>query len=152
MTSDGQPLDLAVIGSGAIGILSATLAARAGHRVGLWCPRGPAPPGAASLTLRCTGALEATSEVAAIAGPAELPRWGNILVAIPATAYADVLGAALPHLRDGQAVIFSGALSLAQLWLHEAALRVGATPEIAAWGTTLGTACGAGRFRPRWRR
>ena len=137
-------LDLAVIGAGPIGILSAALAARAGHRVGLWCPRSPAPRGATRLTLRCTGALDSSFEVAAIAGPAELARWDTVLVAIPATAYAGVLGAALPHLRDGQAVILSGALSLVQLWLQEAAQRDGRAPQIAAWGTTLGTAARSG--------
>ncbi len=134
-----EPLDLAVIGAGPIGILSATQAAKAGHRVGMWNPRGrsPAPE---RYALKCTGALDAEVEVEAIADPAALAKAQTVLIAIPATAYQPVLSAVAPHLRQGQDVIFSGALSLAQLWLREKTIENGSAPAIATWGTTLGTA------------
>ncbi len=132
-------LDLAVIGAGPIGILSATLAASAGHRVGVWCPRTPAPPGE-RLVLRCTGKLESSVEVENLSGPQSLAGWSNVLVALPATAYADVLGMAMPFLHQRQTVIFSGALSLVQFWLRDAIQRRGPAPDLLAWGTTLGTA------------
>ncbi|MET4575900.1 NAD/NADP octopine/nopaline dehydrogenase family protein [Ottowia thiooxydans] len=131
-------LDLAVIGAGPIGILSATLASLAGHRVGLWSPRTPVQ--GARITLRCSGKLESAVEVENMAGPDSLGSWSHVLVALPATAYDDVLGRAAPFLRSQQTVIFSGALSLVQFWLKDILAKQGSSPELIAWGTTLGTA------------
>ncbi|MPS28083.1 MAG: hypothetical protein E2576_10005 [Alcaligenaceae bacterium] len=131
-------LDLAVIGTGPIGILSATLAASAGHRVGVWSPRTPVE--GRRLTLRCSGKLESSVEVENISGPESLAEWSHILVALPATAYADVLGMATPFLHGKQTVILSGALSLVQFWFRDSVDWKGSAPDLVAWGTTLGTA------------
>lgn len=131
-------LDLAVIGAGPIGILSATLAASAGHRVGVWSPRTPLE--GERVTLRCSGALESSVEAETISDPQSLAGWSHVLVALPATAYAGVLGMALPFLHERQTVILSGALSLVQFWLRDSVQRHGAAPDLVAWGTTLGTA------------
>jgi len=130
-------LDLAVIGAGPIGILSATLATGAGHRVGVWSPRTPIA--GARLALRCSGKLETRVAVENICTPQALARWHHVLVALPATAYVDVLGMAAPFLHQEQTVIVSGALSLVQFWLKASVERRGPAPSLAAWNTTLGT-------------
>lgn len=131
-------LDLAVIGAGPIGILSASLASLAGHRVGIWSPRTRLTGD--RVTLQCSGKLESSVQVENIATPQGLGSWRHVLVAVPATAYSDVLEAAAPYLSSQQTVIFSGALSLVQFWLKEVLAKHGSAPELVAWGTTLGTA------------
>jgi len=130
-------LDLAVIGIGPMGILSATLAANAGHRVGVWSPRTPVV--GARLTLHCSGKLQTRVTVENIRTPQTLARWRHILVALPATAYVDVLSMAAPFLHQEQTVIISGALSLVQFWLKTSVERYGPAPSLVAWSTTLGT-------------
>ncbi|WP_431280917.1 NAD/NADP octopine/nopaline dehydrogenase family protein [Humitalea sp. 24SJ18S-53] len=140
-------LRLAVIGAGAIGGLSAALAAEAGHEVAIWSPRGAPRHGTVTdgrLALRCTGALVAEHSVALLPDAAALSDWPILLLAVPGDAYPLLLPAVLAALQPGQTVICGGALSLAPLWLKEQAEARGLTPGIVAWGTTLGT----GRITP----
>lgn len=129
---------LAVLGAGAIGAVSAALAASRGHEVAIASPRGAPRLGqavAGRLAYRCTGGFAWEGEVALLDGIAALADWTVILLATPGDAYPAVLPALQAVLRPGQTVICSGALSLAPLWLAER------TPaEVVAWGTTLGTA------------
>ncbi|WP_439597055.1 NAD/NADP octopine/nopaline dehydrogenase family protein [Falsiroseomonas sp.] len=134
---------LAIIGAGPIGGLSAALAAQRGHEVALWSPRGPLRHGEVSgesLELRCTGALEATLPIRLLPGIEALADWPVLLLAVPGDAYPALLPALLEVLRPGQVVICGGALSLAPLWLAEQAAARGVPVQVAAWGTTLGTA------------
>ncbi|MGX9966222.1 NAD/NADP octopine/nopaline dehydrogenase family protein [Roseomonas sp. F4] len=134
---------LAIIGAGPIGGLSAALAAQRGHEVALWSPRGAPRHGLIEgdrLTLRCTGALEAELPAQLLPDITALSAWPNLLLAVPGDAYPSLLPALLEVLRPGQVLICSGALSLAPLWLAEQAAARGVSLQVAAWGTTLGTA------------
>ena len=127
---------VAIVGSGAIGRAYAVLASRAGHDVAIWSPRGAAVPSA----LAYSGIVEGRCEVGSVADVADLGAADVVLVAIPATAYADVIPRVASHLRSAQFVFLSGALSLAPLWLAELAAEHGQRPVVAASGTTVATA------------
>ncbi|MFO1324969.1 MAG: NAD/NADP octopine/nopaline dehydrogenase family protein [Burkholderiales bacterium] len=144
---------VAMVGAGAIARACAVLLARDGHTVALWSPRGrgaadlPAArttsatwPAAPAATLVYTGVVEGTAEVALLDDPAEIASADVVVVALPAFAYPSVLPRIAPHLRTGQTVFVSGALSLAPLWLAELAAADGRHPLLAASGTTVATA------------
>jgi len=126
---------VAIAGAGAIGRAYAVLASRAGHDVALWAPRGEAPA-----ELVCDGVVQGRCRVEVLGDTANLACADAVLVAIPATAYADVIPCIAPHVRSSQFVFVSGALSLAPLWLAELAAANGERPTIAASGTTVATA------------
>lgn len=144
---------VAIVGAGAIARAYAVLLAGAGHSAALWSPRGgglrdvaahDTPPvtwpAAHGVRLRAEGLATGEHAVSVLAAPAALRDADAVLVAIPANAYAATLPRIAPHLRAGQLVFVSGALSLAPLWLAELAAAHGARPLVAASGTTVATA------------
>ena len=144
---------VAIVGAGAIARAYAALLAGAGHAAALWSPSGAgtrdlrtastyvsAWPDARAVTLTYSGAVEGTATVAALGSPADLAAAAAVIVALPAPAYANVLPTIAPHLRPGQTVFVTGALSLAPLWLAELAAAHGTRPVVAASGTTVATA------------
>ncbi len=103
-------LSVAILGAGHGGLALAAALARDGHRVALW-NRSPerVKPVAALGGIRLTGpgsaeALApvslATSDLAAALSGAR-----RVLVAVPASAHAEVARACAPHLRAGQSVL-----------------------------------------------
>lgn len=110
-----------------------------GSSVGLWSRNYThhevQPDG--TLLLTTTGAVEGTFSVPTIPTLAGIADYDIAVIALPATAYADLLPALAGHLGSNMSVIFSGSLSLAPLWLHEMAQARGQSPTIIAWGTTL---------------
>ena len=146
-------MKVAIVGAGAVARAYAALLARAGHAAALWSPSGAgtrdlgatseclaAWPHARAVTLTYSGVVEGTATVAALANPAEIRAADVVIVAVPATAYADVLPVIAPHLQSSQIAFMTGALSLAPLWLAELAATHGSTPLVAASGTTVATA------------
>lgn len=128
-------MQVAVLGSGPVGRATAGVLAEGGHAVRLVRPRGAAPERA--LPLRFQGALEASIEVPFAEGIAAIGDAEVVVLAIPATAYRDVLPPLARLARLGTTIIFGGGLSLAPLWL---ARQVAAGVPVIAWGTTLATA------------
>ncbi|SDN43391.1 opine dehydrogenase [Ensifer sp. YR511] len=112
---------------------------RRGHTVGIWSrsfdPTRDTLPGPLKLT--ATGVVDGSFEVKKLQRLTELEGYPIVIIALPATAYFDVLPDLAMHLTSQQIVIFSGSLSLAPLWLHEMARYAGNDPTITAWGTTL---------------
>ena len=146
-------MKVAIVGAGAVARAYAALLARAGHAAALWSPSGAgtrdlgatserlaAWPHARAVTMTYGGVVEGTATIAALAGPADVGAADAVIVALPATAYADVLPVVAPHLRSSQITLMTGALSLAPLWLAELAATHGAAPVVAASGTTVATA------------
>src|SRR3954469_23000124 len=127
---------VAIVGAGAIARAYAVLVSRAGHEPSMWAPRGQPP----SPTLEYGGVIEGRCTVVPLAEVAGIAHADAVLVAIPATAYADVIPQIAPWLRSSQVVFVSGALSLAPLWLAELAAAHGERPIVAASGTTVATA------------
>ncbi|KAA0972379.1 hypothetical protein FPY71_04600 [Aureimonas fodinaquatilis] len=132
-------LKVAIVGAGAIGSATAAYLMQKGHFVGVWSQsysqHEAQQNGAVPLTT--TGAVEGNFRLHTISQLADLSGYDVVFIALPATAYADVLPDLARHLPSHIKVIFSGALSLAPLWLREMAQSHGQTPTIIAWGTTL---------------
>src|SRR6266545_3111153 len=118
-------MKVAIVGAGAIARAYAALLTQSGHYAALWSPSGGgtrdlhaaserigAWPHARAVTLIYSGVVEGAATAAALSGPADLATADAIIVALPATAYADVLPVIAPHLRSGQIVLMTGALSL----------------------------------------
>jgi len=143
---------VAIIGAGAIARGMAALLARAGHLVGIWSPSGAGTADwpAASATVGWSGARSAallyggvdsgTANVAVLPRIEAITSADFVIIALPANGYASVLPLVAHHLRAAQVVLFSGALSLAPLWLAELAAAHGERPAIASFGTTIVTA------------
>jgi opine dehydrogenase len=128
-------MDVAILGSGPVGCATAAVATQCGHAVRLVRPRGEA---AARLRrLRLEGAVEADIALPFAEGIEAVDGARVVVLAVPATAYRDVLPALTSVMRPEATVIFSGGLSLAPLWLSE---RLPASCGVVAWGTTLATA------------
>jgi opine dehydrogenase len=126
---------VAVLGAGPIGCATAAYLTLRGDDVAIWSrrARGTAGP----VTFVVTGAIEGMFAVRHFGTLAPLADFDVVILALPATAYLDVLPSLAENLHDHHAVLFGGALSLAPLWLHEMAGKCGRKPMIVAWGTTL---------------
>lgn len=144
---------VAIVGAGAIARAYAVLLARDGHAAALWSPRGgglrdvaaagaTASPWSSAQGARLTasGLVTGDHSISVLAAPDAIADAGVVIVALPANAYAATLPRLARHLRTGQIVFVSGALSLAPLWLAELAAKHGARPTLAASGTTVATA------------
>ncbi|HTP98976.1 MAG TPA: NAD/NADP octopine/nopaline dehydrogenase family protein [Casimicrobiaceae bacterium] len=137
-------MQVAIVGAGAIARAYAVLLSRDGHRVSVWSPSGHGARDVAGGRVTASGLVEGTYAVSIVSAPESICGAEVVLVALPATAYAAALPRVAPHLRTGQTVFVSGALSLSPLWLAELAAGHGRTPTVAASGTTVATA----RTRP----
>lgn len=139
---------VAIVGAGPVGRATAAYLAHHGTPVGLWSPSGksaqPLAIGNGRGRLAYEGALQGEVEVGMLASVDSLAAADVVLIAAPGNAYPALLPLIAPHLHSRQMVIVSGALSLAPLWLHERAGKVGDRPVVASWGTTLATARHAG--------
>jgi opine dehydrogenase len=126
---------VAILGTGAIGLGAAALLAGRGHAPVLWTRSGTAPPAQeASGALAGRFALAFEPEIGrAVAGA------DAVMLALPAYGHRAVLDAVLPHLAEGQAVILSGHLSFAGLYLARRLAERRVRLPIIVWGTTVTT-------------
>jgi opine dehydrogenase len=105
-----QPFSVAVLGAGHGGLALAGHLARCGHRVALW-NRSPEPVAAVAdrggvlLTAPGTSAALAPVALATSSLSAALAAARHVLVAVPASAHADIAWLCAPYLRDGQTVL-----------------------------------------------
>jgi opine dehydrogenase len=116
---------VAVLGAGHGGLALAGYLARRGHRVALWnrSPGRIAPVASlGGIRLTSPGSAEAFApiDVATCNLGAALADARRILIAVPASAHADVARRCAPHLRDGQTVLLlpgrtCGALAFQQV-------------------------------------
>ncbi|APW39632.1 hypothetical protein RD110_22480 [Rhodoferax koreense] len=135
------PVDVAVIGAGAIGCATAAYLMARGHRVRLWAPRAShLEPREGKAQLSCVGAMTGKFELSFLAEPSALADFGVVIVCLPGNAYADVLAPLNRLWRNGQTLIVSGSLSLCPLWIQESAQSHGQSVQVAGWGTTVTTA------------
>lgn len=137
----------AIIGAGLVAKATAACLAHEGREVALWSPSGRSAVALRERAdadgrtrLRYRGALEGEAEIRLIDDPVQIESFETLIVALPADGYAAVLRRVLPHIRSDHRVIFSGALSLVPLWLHERAGGGSARPLVVSWGTTVATA------------
>ncbi len=136
---------IGIIGAGAMGLGAAALLAQQDREVRVWSPRRRLPvDDRGRFAIRTHGAFAATVAVDSVAAPEDLADCTTLLIAVPATAYADVLPRVAASTGRGQHIIVGGALSFAPLGLHEALTRRGIDALVSGWGTTLTT----GRIEP----
>lgn len=130
---------VAIIGAGAIGCAMAAYLARLGHSIGIWSRSlgNSARVDCGRVRVHTTGAFVDSFDIEAIDDLSRLAGYNVVVIALPATAYFEVLPKLARYLTSQHDVIFSGSLSLAPLWLHDMARDLGSDPTITAWGTTL---------------
>src|SRR4029453_15372684 len=129
-------MNVAILGTGNIGLANAALLADAGHQVRLWSPSGH---GTAALgerfTLAFSGAANGSGTVhvardvaAALAGDA------TVIIAVPAYGHAAVMNACAPHLTAAQMVFVMPMLSLSALYLAKLLHARGVETPIVSFG------------------
>jgi opine dehydrogenase len=138
---EDYPMQIAILGAGAIAYANAALLCRDGHDVILWSPSGQRTEKLASgAPLIATGAVVGRFHPRIAAScAAALADAEAVVVAVPGYAHRHVLDAAAPHLRGEQTVVFSSHMSLAALYLAELLRKRGVATPIAALGTTVVT-------------
>ena len=135
-------MNVAILGTGSIGLANAALLADAGHHVTVWSPSGH---GTAALgehfTLAFSGAANGQATVhvardvaAAIAGAP------TVIIAVPAYGHAAVMNACAPHLTAAHVVFVMPMLSLSALYLGKLLRARGVETPIVSFGTTVMTA------------
>lgn len=136
-------LRIALIGAGAIGCATAAHLRARNHEVAMWSPSGSRlkiDADAGKATFHTKGALNTEVCVDWISDHAELTHYDHILICLPGNLYEKTLSELLPHLRDGQKVIVSGALSLVTVWLATQSNALNKRLRIGGWSTTATTA------------
>src|SRR5260370_988447 len=133
------PVQVAILGAGAIAYGNAALLCRNRNDVTLWSPSGQR-----TATLATGAPLVATGAVAGHFHPRIAASCADalsgaeaVVVAVPGYGHRHVLDAAAPFLRSEQVVVFSSHMSLAALYLAELLRKRGVTTPIAALGTTV---------------
>jgi opine dehydrogenase len=122
-------LSVAILGAGNGGLALAGYLAQQGHQVALWNRSAEriapvAKLGGIRLTLPGSSPVVANIRIATSDMGAAVAAARLVLVAVPASAHADIAEACAPHLRDGQTVLLlpgrtGGALAFRRK-LHEA--------------------------------
>ena len=132
---------IAIMGAGSIAFGMAAFLAEAGHDPVLWSPSGT---GTAALAegrpLTASGAVEGSFPVTIARTAVETVTGADaVVLALPANGHNAVIAAMLPHLAEGQPVIFSSHASFGALVLSRGIAARGVRLPIVVWGTTLVT-------------
>src|SRR5476649_318208 len=138
---ENRPMQVAILGAGAIAYGNAALLCRDGHDVTLWSPSGRRTATlAAGAPLTASGAVVGQFHPRIAASCADaLAGAEAVVVAVPGYGHRPVLDAAAPFLRNEQVVVFSSHMSLSALYLGALLRKLGVATPIAALGTTVTT-------------
>jgi opine dehydrogenase len=134
-------MKVGIIGSGGIGLASASWLSHSGHEVSLWSRQGNSVHELRSTPLRSSGVLESSESVKVVDSLQELAAACPVLlIAVPVNGHRTVMESLVGCLRDGHTVIVSSMSSLSSLYLYEAARMRGIRITVASFGTTVLTA------------
>lgn len=139
----GRHSKIAILGAGPIGCATAAHLAALGHESAIWSPTGSRlriDDNQGKARFRTKGALKTEVCVDWLSDLARLRDYELVIICLPGYLYKTVLTRALPHWRDGQIVLISGALSLVALWLSDQAKVQGHRLLTGGWSTTATTA------------
>lgn len=135
-------MKVAILGTGAIGLATATLVAANDHLPCLWSPSG-----AGTQALGPVAALTATgahfgNALVSVATRIEVALAGAdaVLIAVDAGGHAAVMEAAAPFLQPGQTVIVGAAHSMSAVHLSALLAARGVRLPIVSWNTAAATA------------
>lgn len=132
---------VAILGAGPIGCATAAHMAAQGREAALWSPTGSRVRiDNGKACFRTKGALDAEVCVDWLDDLGLLTDFDEIIICLPGNLYQNILPDALPHLRSGQTVLVSSALSLVTLWLSDQAQALGKRLRVGGWSTTATTA------------
>lgn len=135
-------MKVAILGTGAIGLASATLLAANGHAPCLWSPSGAgtAPLGPVA-KLTATGAQAGEFEVTTASRiEVALADAGAVLIAVDTGGHAAVMEAAAPFLQADQTVIVGAAHAMSAVHLSALLAARGVRLPIVSWNTAAATA------------
>jgi opine dehydrogenase len=135
-----------IAGAGAIAMGYAALLLSRGHETSVWSPSGNRT---ADLLLghplRVSGAIEGEFRPGVCQSASELAHAEVVVLALPAYGHRYVIDALVPHLDTRHAIIISGHLSFAALYLFKRLAERGLQIPVAVWNTTALT-CKAQSF------
>ncbi|KAA0971223.1 NAD/NADP octopine/nopaline dehydrogenase [Aureimonas fodinaquatilis] len=132
-------MQLAILGSGAIGLSGAALAATNGHSASLWT-RDPEQADALASGINATGAISGHFPVAASEDMAEvLGQADVVMLCLPGYAHRAVIDRMVPLLTHQQAIIVSSEISFSGLYLQMQIAKRGLSIPVIIWGTTATT-------------
>lgn len=131
-------MGVGIVGAGAIAMGYAAILSDLGHTPHVWSPSGART---ASLRegarLKVSGAIEGEFSPEVSTDAAALAICDVIVLALPAYGHRFVLDSLLPHIEYRHAVIISGHLSFAALYLSRRLAERGLQIPIVAWNTTV---------------
>lgn len=131
-------MQIGIVGAGAIALGYAAFLHQNGHAATLWSPSGRR---AAALRdggpIKVTGAIESTYTPNFCSSATELASFNIIVLALPANGHRAVLDSLLPFIEPRHAIIISGHLSFAGLYLAKRLAERGIDVPIIAWSTTV---------------
>jgi opine dehydrogenase len=132
-------VNIAILGSGAIGLGAAVLAAANGHRTFIWT-RDPGQAEALRAGITATGAIEQVVPVTASADLESVVRASDlVMVCVPGFAHRALMDRLAPLLDAHRAVIVSSEISFSGLYLHALIAARGLAIPVVVWGTTSTT-------------
>lgn len=139
----GNNRKIAILGAGPIGCATAAHMAAQGHESALWSPTGSRlqiDGNGGKARFRTKGAFKTEVCVDWFSDLRRLSDYDVVVICLPGYLYQTMLTRTLPHWRDGQVVLISGALSLVALWLADQAKARGRHLLTGGWSTTATTA------------
>lgn len=133
---------LTILGTGAVGLASAAIAASRGHEVTLWSPTGAfATNPSGGQGVQSTGALAGCWPAVFARTIADaLDGADAVLLAADAGAHRAVMDQALPHLSPGTPFIVSTAHSMSGVYLAGRLAARGVRLPVVSWNTSAATA------------
>jgi opine dehydrogenase len=131
-------MQIGIAGAGAIAMGYAAFLAQNGHSATLWSPSGNRTAALLdSAPIKVTGAIEGTYAPIICASAEELAAFDVIILALPANGHRSVLDSLLPYIERRHAIIISGHLSFAGLYLAKRLAERAINIPIIAWNTTV---------------
>lgn len=131
-------MQIGIAGAGAIAMGYAAFLAENGHAATLWSPSGKrTAPLLDGATITVIGAIEGTYAPTVCNRAEQLAASDVIILALPANGHRAVLDSLLPHIESRHAIIISGHLSFAGLYLAKKLAERGIEIPIIVWSTTV---------------
>ncbi len=134
-----EPMQVGIVGAGAVAFATAAFLEQAGHRPKLWSLSGSRTADLAKGSpLIATDAIEGSFRPAVATSARDVVEGADIVfLALPANGHRTAMDAIAPYLAEGQTVVISSHASFGALYLSKLLAARDVEVPIVAWGTTL---------------